>query len=232
MARIQPTRLSLLALGLLCATVAACSGGGDDDDDGNTPDPGNPTACQIVWVTRDPPAQTDFFDYYVVDAPVGTWATGDHNYFLGDTTGASNVTGAWVDGYDLVAREWAQAALATSGAFTLALDSGANPHAPGVGIDFDDATAQEYFLLGSSDELTVGIGDAGTGSFTGEWSNPGSPDVQEGSGTISIAYLGSDLTLGTDVAFAQCYGEAAFAPLSRVERVRLAGERAGELLRR
>jgi hypothetical protein len=232
--RTRQTRHSLLALALLGAAVAACSGGGgDDDDDGGTPDPGSPTSCQIVWVTRDPPAQTDFFDYYVVDAPVASWETGDHSYFLGDTTGATNVTGAWVDDYDLVAREWTQAALATSGVFTLALGSGASPHAPGVAVDFDDATPQEYYLLGSSDELTTAIGEAGTGSFLGEWSAPGSPDVVEGSGTISIAHLGSDLTLGLDVAFAQCYGDAsAFAPLSRIERVRLAGERAGELLRR
>ena len=232
MARIRQTRLSLVTLGLLCAAVAACSGGGDDDDDGNTPNPVDPTSCQIVWVTRDPPAQTDFFDYYVVDGPLSTWSSGDHGYFLGDTTGATNVTGAWVDDYDLVAREWAQAALATSGVFTLTLGSGADPHAPGVSVEFEDATAQEYYLLGSSNELTIAIGDAGIGSFTGEWSVPGSPDISEGSGTINIAFLGSDLMLGLDVAFAQCYGDAAFAPLSRVERVRLAGERAGALLRR
>lgn len=232
MARIPPTRFSLLTLGLLCAAVAACSGGGDDDDDGNTPNPIVPTRCQIVWVTRDPPDQTDFFDYYLVDGLVSTWESGEHGYYVGDATGVTNVTGAWVDDYDLVAREWAQAALATSGVFSLTLGSGANPHAPGVAIDFDDATPQEYFLLDSSDVLTLAIGNAGTGSFTGEWSTPGSPDVQEGSGTISIAYLSSDLTLGLDVAFAQCYGETAFAPLSREERMRLAGDRAGALLRR
>lgn len=222
-------RLCLLAFAFLSA---ACSGD-DDDDDGATPEPIDPTGCQMVWVTRDPPEQTDTFDYYVVDAPVGSWESGDESYYVGDPTGAANVTGAWVDGYDLVEREWVQAAVATSGVFTLVLStSGDAALEPGRSVAFDDTTAQSYFLLGSNDELTVSIGDSGTGSFDGEWSIPGSPDVEEGSGTVSIAYLGSDLTLGVDVAFAQCYEETAFAPVSRAETLRRAGDRAGSLLRK
>jgi hypothetical protein len=206
--------------------AAACSG--DDDDDGSdTPQPIDPTGCQIVWVTRDPPGQTNTFDYYLVDAPVISWETGDETYYVGDPTGAANVTGAWVDDYDLVQREWEQAAVATSGVFTLTMGSGANPVAPGVDVAFDDASPQDYFLLGANDELTVSIGNSGAGAFDGEWSVPGSPDVEEGSGTITIAYFGSSLTLGTDVAFAQCYEEAAFAPLTRAQRIRLAGDAIG-----
>lgn len=227
--------LSLLALGCLATAAPACSGGGggDDDDDGNTPNPITPTSCQIVWVTRDPPAQADTFDYYVVDAPVASWESGDESYYLGDPDGITNVTGAWVDDYDLVDREWAQAAVATSGLFQLVLGSGADPLSPGAAVSFSDATGQEYFLLGSNDELTASIGESGLGSFDGVWSTPGSPDVEEGTGTIVIAYLGSDLTLGLDVAFAQCYEEAtAVAPLSRAARIRLAGDHAASLLRR
>lgn len=224
----------LLVLAALAAGAAACSGGGDDDDDddGNTPNPIDPTSCQMVWVTRDPPGQSNTFDYYLVDAPVSSWETGDESYYIGDPSGATNVTGAWVDGYDLVAREWDQAALATSGLFTLALSSSGDPLSPGAAVAFSDATTQDYYLLGANDELTSSIGPGGDGSFDGEWSTPGSPDVVEGSGTIAIAYLGTDLTLGVDVAFAQCYEAAAFAPLSRAERIRRAGDRAGELLRR
>jgi len=234
MARTRTLRASLFVLALLSLSgIAACSGDDDDDDD-NTPAPITPTGCQIVWVTRDPPGQTDRFDYYVVDAPVGSWESGDEGYFIGDPTGVANVTGAWVDDYDLVDREWVQAAVATSGVFSLVLGtSGVAALEPGLPVEFADSVEQAYFLLGSNDELTVSIGDAGTGTFDGEWSTPGSPDVEEGSGTITIAYLGSDLTLGVDVAFAQCYEDtAAFAPASRTAKIKNAGDRAGALLRR
>ena len=228
--------LPALLLAALGAALPACSGGGDDDDDDdggtNTPNPIDPTGCQIVWVTRDPPEQTDTIDYYVVDAPVTSWEDGDESYFQGDPSGATNVTGAWVDDYDLATREWVQAAVATSGQFQLVLGSGADPLAPGVSVAFDDAVDQEYFLLGPADELTTSIGPGGIGSFDGVWSTPGSPDVEEGTGTIAIAYMSSALTLGMDVAFAQCYEETAFAPPSRGERIRKAGDRAGALLRR
>ena len=226
--------LLFTSLALLAAGAAACSGngGGGDDDDGSTPQPIDPAYCQIVWVTQDPPGQTERLDYYLVDAPVGSWETGDEAYYIGDPSGVTNVTGAWVDGYDLVLREWDQAAIATSGVFALTVGTGGDTLAAGSPVAFDDTTPQSYFLLGSANELTAEVGASGTGSFTGVWSTPGSPDVEEGSGTIAFAYLGSDLTLGVDIAFAQCYEAAsAFAPRSRAETLRSAGDRAGLLLR-
>ena len=212
-------------------TVSACwgddDGGGDDDDDGTL----DPVGCQIVWVTSDPPGQESTYDYYLVDGPLSLWTTGDHNYYQGDPEGTTNVTGAWVDDYDIVSREWAQAAVATSGTFSLVVGSGLEI---GGSVEFEDATDQDYFLLDPDNNLSTPLGASGTGTFIGEWSNPLSSDVEPGSGTVSFAFSSTAHTLGIDVAWAQCYeaGGGAFAAESRIERIKKAGDRAGALLAR
>lgn len=225
----------LLFAMLAAASTASCSGGGGDDGDGGspTPTPGPVTSCQLLWVTRDPPGQSDVVDYYLVDAPLSSWVSGDEAFYLGDPDGITNVTGAWVDDYDLVDREWAQAALATSGVFTLTLTSGADRVAAGMPVGFEDVLPQAYYLLGPGGELTSSIGPGGTGTFDGVWSDPASADVEEGSGTITIAYFGSAMTLGVDLAYGKCYAaSSAFAPPAREETLRQAGDRAGALLHR
>lgn len=228
--KIRSFRLLPILAASLAALVPACGGGGDDGD-GDLPEL-EPVRCQIVWVTVDPPGQDSTYDYYVVDGPVGIWQSSGTVFFdVSDTTGDTNVTGAWVDDFDVVSRVWEQSAVATSGVFTLTISSAGL----GVGesVAFEDATAQEYYLLDSAGNLTSAVGQSGTGTFLGEWSDPRLPDVEPGSGTVTFTFLGSDMTLGIDSSWAQCFEEEeAFAPLSREERLRRAGDRAGEILRR
>lgn len=228
--------IRLVVLPLVTAVLSAACAASDGDDDDASPHvpfpvpvasyvpPIVPTACQIAWVTSDPPGQNGVIDYYVVDAPLSSWEPGDESYYQGDPSGVTNVSGAWVDDYDVVQREWAQAAVATSGVFQL----GGDPIANGAAIAFQDDVAQEYFLLDEADELSVSVGTGGTGAFAGVWSFY---EPVAGSGEIALAILGTNATLGTDVAYGLCYEAAAgFAPLSRAARLRQAGDRAAALL--
>lgn len=227
-------RSLLVLLGLIAvAAAAACDGGDDDDDSSATPSPTNfvPVGCQIVWITQDPPGQSRYIDYYIVDAPVATWTNGSHVYSQGDATGATNVTGAFVDGFDLVNRVHDAAMVATAGDFSISGLDAANPLAAGNPVQFADSTGQTYFLLDTANNLGASQGTSGTGTFNGVWSQPDDPDVTEGAGTITIVFAGTSQTLGSDLTYALCYDEAAFAPRSAVERVREAGARAAEILR-
>ena len=226
--------LLLLTMSALAAGVSACSGDGDDDDDTSptpTLTPFEPTGCQIVWLTRDPPEQEQFVDYYLVDAPISSWITGEHNYYLGDPTGATNVSGAFVNDYDLVERTYAAAAFATSGEFSLVVDSN-DALAAGTSVSFDDPDYQEYFLLDTAGNLGMSVGATGSGSFDGVWSPPlPMSDVEEGSGTVTFAFFSTNLTLGADLAYAVCYDAGSFAPFTLDQKVKMAGDRAGALLR-
>ncbi len=218
----------------LAVAAGACSGDGDDDDGTDpTPEPTEfePVGCQIVWVTRDPPDQTQVIDYYVLDAPAARWVTGTAGYFVGDPEGFTNVVGAFVDDYDLASHVGAASILATSGSFVLTVNED-GPLAIGGEVAFADAQAQEYFLIDTAGNLSTSQGESGTGSFDGVWTDPASPDVEEGQGTIEILYLGSTLTLGADVSYALCYDAgSSFAPATREQRIRMAGDRAASALR-
>ncbi len=212
------------------AAVAACNGSGDDDDTGSpSPSPTSfvPVGCQIVWITQDPP----FIDYYIVDAPVAEWTNGTHFYSQGDVTGATNVTGGFVNDFDLVTRTEDAAAVATNGDFQISGLDAANPLAVGNAVNFADATAQQYFLLDTANNLSAPQGSSGTGSFAGTWSRPDDPNVTEGAGTITILFQGTSHILGSDLTYALCYDEAGFAPVSKTQRLREAGARAAQLLR-
>lgn len=210
--------------------VAACSGGGDGGDGGPTPTPTAfvPVGCQIVWINRDPPGQSDVIDYYLVDGPASVWTTGTHAYQQGDPTGATNLTGAFVDDYHLPSGAIGQAMVATAGTFLLTVES---VGVTGSAVAFDDDTAQAYYLIDSAGNLAASQGTSGTGSFAGVWSAPDDPDVTEGSGTVEVLFQGTNLTVGQTSTYALCYDAgSSFAPLSREARIREAGARAAAIL--
>lgn len=241
MARIEPfstfrrsLRLTLVAAALAAAAVAsvACSsggGGGSTPTPTASPTPFNPVGCQIVWVTRNPPGQTAIIDYYVIDAPVGKWVTGTNGFYVGDPTGATNVTGAFVHLYNLTSQTSAAAAVASAGVFTVGTDP-TDPTLIGNPVNLVDTTPQHYFLLDSAGQLTADEGSSGVGQFQGVWSDPGSPDVVQGSGTVQILFESSSYTLGTDLAYGLCYSQSSFAPPTTQERIAEAGRRAAALL--
>ena len=228
-------RLLLVATMLSSMAVAAACTGDDDDDDGSSPSPtGSATpfdavGCQIVWISRDPPTQSNIIDYYVVDAPIGTWVTGTAQFFQGDTTGLTNVTGAFQNDFNIATDTAVEAMVATSGEFQLTVaGTGA-----GESVSFTDLVAQEYFLIDSAQNLAESQGDSGTGQFNGTWTPPGSTTVVEGSGTIDILYRGSSLTMGQTLSYALCYDTgSSFTTMTREQRIREAGRRAGALLSR
>ena len=229
------TRRFLLLATLLSSMAVAAACTGDDDDDAGSPTPTgsatpfDPVSCQIVWVNRDPPTQTNIIDYYVVDAPIGTWVMGTAEYFQGDTTGLNNITGAFVNGYNIATDTEVEAMVATSGQFQLTLaDTDA-----GSPVSFSDLVAQEYFVIDSAANLAASQGNSGTGSFSGTWTPPDSTTVVPGSGTIGVLYHGSSLTMGQSVSYALCRdaGSSLTAP-TRAQIVRAAGRRAGALLSR
>jgi len=219
---------ALSAAAVFSAACSSSSGGG-----GATPTPSgtpfNPIGCQLVWVRHNPAGQSQKIDYYLVDAPSAKWTTGTNGYYVGDPTGATNVTGAFVSNYDVVTHASAGAALASSGVFGVGTDS-ADPLAIGNPVSFSDGTPQSYFLLDSAGNLTADQGASGTGTMQAVWSAPGSPDVTPGSGTITISWMGSSITLGNDLAYGLCYTTTPFAPLTEQEKIAEAGARAARAL--
>ena len=233
----MPRRHSLLALVSITAVTlavgaAACSGGGGGGAAVSPSPSGTPfvaSHCQLVWTKKDPATQTRVIDYYVVDAPAGKWVTGTNSYFIGDPSGVTNVEGAFVYHFDVVALSNMGAAVASSGIFSV----GTNPADPtGIGklVGFQDSTPQHYFTLTSAGLPNLDQGPGGTGDFTGQWSNPGSPDVTAGTGSMNIMFMGTSFSLGGDLAYGMCFPSTAFAAMSRDERLLEAGRRAGKYL--
>lgn len=230
-------RNSLLALFALTATAvavgsAACSssagGGGATPTPSVSGTPFTPARCQIVWMRRLPP--TSKIDYYVVDAPSGAFVSGTNSYFIGDSTGATNVEGAFVYHYDLVNGSNAGAAVASSGVFAVATGP-TDPLKIGGTISFNDTTPQHYFTLSSAGLPVADQGSSGTGDFTGNWSDPGSPDTTPGIGTMHVLFMGSSFTLGGDLSYAECFEAAAFSAMTHEQRISAAGRRAADYLR-
>lgn len=187
------------------AVAVACSGGGAAGDDTTTtptPTPSPVDACQIVWVSAD--ADSSLRDVFLVDAPLADWTTGANSYAV------TSPLGLYYRGKDPSnpAAFALSAAACTSGAFDLVLGNGTVTSAS---IAFNDSAPQTFFAFDESNaEIGAFVGTGGTGSFSGLWSNPQSPDPIPGSGTIEIHYLGTSLVLGGITSYATCYAHQSF----------------------
>ena len=216
------------ALGAAAIAAAACSGSKSKSAAGSpTPSPivFNPTSCQVVWVTDQ--TAPNVIDYYVVDAPVSVWAAGTTTagFFQGDPSGATDVTGAYVRGFDVATQTRQAAMVATSGTFQISLAS-TNPIGAGQPVSELDSTPQDYFLLATNGALTVDEGASGTGSFDGQWSKPQDPNVTHGVGTVTVMFDGSSLIMGQSFSYALCYEKTAFAPQTLEQLLADVGARA------
>ena len=216
------------ALAGAALAAAACSGGKSKSAAGSpTPSPivFNATSCQVVWVTDE--TAPNVIDYYVIDAPVSVWAAGTSTagYFQGDPSGATDVTGAYVRGFDVATQKRQAAMVATSGTFQISLAS-SNPIGTGQPVSVLDASAQEYFLIATNGALTTDEGAGGTGSFDGQWSKPLDPNVTHGVGTMTVMFGGTSQILGQSFSYALCYEKTAFAPQTLEQLLSDAGARA------
>lgn len=206
-------RLFLLALGAAAlAPFSACSGGGGgggDDDDGTI----EPTHCQVLWSSLGQSAP-DRYDVYVVDMPIDLWVSGEQTYTL-DVS--NEVVAIFYDEYDFDERVYAGRAITTAGTFTTTVGgtSAGNP------VTLSDPGSQEFFDINGNAEVGLLVGSGGVASFDGNWSNPDpeeSPDP--GTGTVTLTYLGDNLTIGTGfVNYAVCYEDDSFAPMTPAQRI-------------
>lgn len=170
------------------------------------------TNCQIFWSNLG--AGQERYDIYVVDMPIDLWSTGQKTYTLdvGD-----EVVALFYDEYDFANATYAARAITTSGTFDVTVGATSS----GGLVTLDDPGSQQYFELASSGNVGLQVGSGGTATFDGNWSNP-DPDVppDPGAGSVSLSYMGSDLTIGVSfVNYAVCYGDAAFAPMSPTQRI-------------
>jgi len=203
--------LALLGAVSLLASVAACS----DEQGADDPLPITPTRCAVYWArenTLDDPPSLDFF---AVDQPISAWDTGPGSY--GGPQGAER-DGTFAyrspDGSLSLAES---IGVATDGDFDLVIEGVAG----GDDVTFTDSTGQAL-VDGRVVMAPPTVGTAGAASFTGVWSAldaDTSSAIDWGTGTVTILYLGSSITLGGAElggmsSYAQCYdAEAAFAPV-------------------
>lgn len=220
----------LVTSGVMAVIASACSSSSSSAPT-PTPTPFFPIACQVVWITNDPPTQDRTIDYYVVDAPVGSWVTNSSaQYAFGDT--AQGFEGGFVLRYDLVNGSSQGTAVATTGSFVLGLTPAGL--AINAAVAFTGNSPQNYFALTSGGAPGASQGSSGIGIFVGLWSDPGSPDVTDGEGTVEILFSGTSFTLGNSLSYALCYSEGAtplFKPVNGT-RIKEAGRHAAKLLRR
>lgn len=186
----------MLAAGVF-ASAGACTG----DDGGPVSRPFEPTACALLWYRE---RADDRFDLYKVELPASSWTTGTHAYDSGNRLGVFYYGAADAVDDDGLFEQWQDAAIATGGEFSLVVDG----LDEGDAVSFTDVSEQTYYGVG---EVPRAVG--GTGSFSGVWSSPdveaGAPPAYADSAVLSIAYLGSSLTLGTGSisAFGYCWAD-------------------------
>ena len=202
--------LPLLAALAALAGMPACSDeeAGDDDDGAFTA-----LRCAIFWARENP---DETIDVYVVDQPVSDWTTGTGEYDPGaPPLGAGPVGWFAYHTPDGSLTEAARLAKTTAGTFALTV---AGTEA-GDAVAFTDGTAQTMVDARTAAGL---VGTGGAGSFDGVWSDPfagTADDIDWGDGTLTVAFLGSSITLGGDAfggrsSYAQCSDQetSAFAP--------------------
>lgn len=197
-------RARLLAVALLASVVAAaaCSGGGGSGG-AHSPTPTvSPTisppvdACQVVWESLDS-SGTGTTNVFLVDAPPADWASGELEYSV------NNPVGVFYYGYDAATRTASAAAATTAGAFEVGLGDGT---VTGGTVSFTDSTAQTFFALDlGSGQVGMQVGSGGTGGFTGVWSDSTAANPTLGTGSVTLAWMGSNFTLGTLDSYATCY---------------------------
>lgn len=173
----------LLPVGAIAAMSCSGDGGG-----GPRPDPFEPTDCTLLWYRA---RAGGLFDLYKVEMAAADWASGTRAY---DGTSRLGVFyyGLLDADADGLFEQYADAAIATSGDFTVTVEG----LDEGDAVSFEDTQAQAYLGV---DGMTLAVG--GTGGFDGVWS---SHEVEDGESepeyaedaSISIAYAGSSLDLG------------------------------------
>ena len=217
-------RAWLILLVLLCSAAifaSACaskSGGGDSAT-------ASPTAtvldyCQVLWSS--PGTNAGHFDLYVVDAPLASWTTGDHNF---DLTVGMEITALFYDEFDfsVTPHQYLSRAIATSGTYSVTAPGGTTA---GQSIAFIDSSAQTFFAIDGSGNLGAQVGMGGTGNFgvgspAGVFSDPTMPNSPTpGAGTINITYNSVPESIGT-FNYALCYDASApaFAPMRPIDRI-------------
>jgi hypothetical protein len=224
--------LLVIALSVVAVVAAACSSSSSSSPT-PTPTPFHPIACQVVWITNDPPTQDQTIDYYVIDGPVGNWVA-DSSAQLSFGAGTSQqgaFEGGFVLRYNLVNGSNQGTAVATTGDFAIGLDplTGLTINNP---IAITDNSSHDYFALTTAGVLGANEGSSGAGTFIGLWSDPDSPDVNAGGGTISILFSGTSFTLGNSLSYALCYVEGTTPLFTPQERIQEAGRRAAKHLHR
>lgn len=207
--------LLLLALGVASVAGAACSGGGGGGDSSTTPTPTPtsslpPDSCQIVWLSSSAAATGGVprWNMFLVDAPLADWQTGVPSYTV------NSPIGVFYYGYDRATHDAEAAAVTTAGSFQLGLGSGTDV---GGTVDWNDTTPQSFFALDLvSGVVGAQVASGGTGTFSGTWSDPAVETTNGGTGSVSVAWMGTNFSIGGLGSFAKCYHASA---LDRRERI-------------
>lgn len=163
------------------------------DGPGPTPSPtATPnylTRCQTLWADV---GLGSTYNFYIIDMPYESWFTGTKTFDAIDNYGFYFV------GYDFATGAYQSLGLATSGTYSVTA-SGTDT---GDSLSIQDPTSQLYL---DYDTPGAVLGSGGTGSFSGEWSDPYGSDVVPGTGTITVMHLGTAMTFGNYLSYALCY---------------------------
>ena len=174
-----------LALGCSKGSIAA----------GPTPTPFGVTRCHVVWATQAAGASTS--SIFTLNGGLNEFEPGPEN--LSVQGGEALFYSGAVLANDQI-ESYAALAAATAGSYSVIGEE------PGVGtLDITSTGADLLFAADASGTLAGQVGSGGAGSFSGTWSNPlVTGPYTPGTGTVTVNYRGSPLTLGSTVSFAYC----------------------------
>ena len=187
----------------LVAAFACTSGGPFGGHNSPTGSPTNPQVdtCKIVWWNT-AQANVAHQDLFQIDAPLADWVTGTAGYAVNSPVGLVYLDKDPTTQTSIAAA----AAICTAGSFDLVLG---NATATSASIAFFDGAPQPFYALNQTNG-TIGayVGTGGAGTFHGVWSDPAGTAPIPGTGTVTVVWEGTTLTLGQQGSYAICYRKA------------------------
>ncbi len=156
------------------------------------PPPPEPEFCRILWSSTSLTAGLEHI--YFADLLIEDWTTGTQQYGLNN----DDNWGIFMYGYDPDSGDYVAAGIAEQGSFLMDVDG----TEPGDAVAFTDTSMQAYL---DYDDFETVIGTDGRGTFTGVLTDLDVEDPIPGTGTVTIVYAGSNLTIGTKESYAYCY---------------------------
>ena len=206
--RLLPTALAGMTACALALGVSACSGGGDDDDVASpTPTPVNPDICFTIFADQSA-SMAGRFNVYIWQTAASLMNQGAGAYQVNTDAFDSSVGFFYYQDDGTLGSVNNGISITTNGAWTINSLTGVEP---GNTLDWEDNDSQQYF----DTDTGALVGSNGTGNWSGTLSDP-EDDPIAGTGTITIAHMGSSLEMSS-INYSMCVNSNAFAPTTSKE---------------